>query len=212
MTSGVILAGGAARRMGGADKALRSLAGRTLLDHVTERLRPQVDRLALNANGDPARFATCGLPVIADAASGRPGPLAGVLAAVDWAARIGSAAGDVVTVPCDTPFIPGDLVERLRMARDAAGADIAVAASGGQPHWVVALWPVACSEGLALAISQGVRAVERFVGAFRFATAEFPAALCDPFFNVNSPADLDDAERMMAQAGICQTAFQQSVV
>ena len=136
----VLLAGGLARRMGGGDKPLRLLGGRPLLDHVLDRIRPQVRAVALNANGDPARFAAWGLPVLPDPLPGNPGPLAGVLAGMRWAASVGAAY--VLSVPTDTPFLPSDLVERLDAARRLAGVPIACAASGGPTHPVVALWPV----------------------------------------------------------------------
>jgi molybdopterin-guanine dinucleotide biosynthesis protein A len=192
----VVLAGGLARRMGGGDKPLRVLAGRALLDHVLDRVRPQVGTVALSANGDPARFAAWGLPVLADALPGHPGPLAGVLAGMRWAAALGAA--DVLSVPADTPFLPADLVVGLAAARRAAGVPIACAASLGRAHPVVALWPVALADALAAALRDGVREVARWAAGQGVASAEFDAAGGDPFFNVNSPEELAQAEVLLA--------------
>ena len=192
----VVLAGGLARRMGGGDKALRLLGGRTLLAHVLDRIRPQVGAVALSANGDPARFAPWGLAVLADPLPGNPGPLAGVLAGMRWAAALGAA--DVLSVPADTPFLPADLVARLAAARRAAGVPIACAASLGRTHPVVALWPAALADALAAALHGGMRAVDRWAGARGVAVASFEAAGGDPFFNVNSPGDLAAAEALLA--------------
>ncbi len=198
MTVGVILAGGAARRLGGGDKALRSLGGRPLLCHVAERVGPQVSHLALSANGPPARFALWNLPVIADTVPGWAGPLAGVLATMDWMALIAPEETDLLTAPVDAPFLPLDLVQRLEQARKRAGADIAVAASGGRPHWVTALWPARLREELRASLTRdGVRKAEAFARRFAVAMAEFDEASCDPFFNINTPADLDEAERII---------------
>jgi molybdopterin-guanine dinucleotide biosynthesis protein A len=184
----VVLAGGAARRMGGGDKGLAQLAGRAMLSHVLDRIRPQVGRIALSANGDPARFAQFGLPVLPDAAPGE-GPLAGVLEGLRWAARAHRGAA-LLSVPTDTPLLPPDLVFRLRAARLAAGAAVACAASGGRRHPVVALWPATFLTVLADALAAGTRGVERAVSAHGLAVAEFAAEPIDPFINVNTPADL----------------------
>jgi molybdopterin-guanine dinucleotide biosynthesis protein A len=190
--AGVILAGGLARRMGGGDKPLAVLAGRPLLAHVIDRLRPQVARLALNANGDPARFASWGLPVIADSLPGFPGPLAGVLAGMDWAAAQGFEL--LVSAPGDTPFLPADLVTRLEAARIAAGTELACARSAGRAHPPVALWPVALREDLRAALDAGEGKVSRWMGRHGCAEAEWPD---DPFFNANTPEDLLRAEALL---------------
>ena len=190
---GVVLAGGLARRMGGGDKALLVLGGRLLLDHVVERLAPQVRALALSANGDAGRFARWGLPVLADAVAGYPGPLAGVLAAMRWAAGLGAEC--VLTVPADTPFLPRDLAARLVAAR--AGAAVACAASRGRVHPVVALWPVSLAAALEAALAAGTRRIDRWAEAQGLAVEEFDAAGRDPFFNVNTPEDLAEAEAML---------------
>jgi molybdopterin-guanine dinucleotide biosynthesis protein A len=192
----VVLAGGLARRMGGGDKALRTLGGRALLDQVLDRVRPQVGAVALSANGDPARFAPWGLPVLADPLPGNLGPLAGVLAGMRWAAALGAA--DVLSVPADTPFLPANLVARLAAARRAAEVPIACAASLGRTHPVVALWSAALADALEAALRGGMRGVDRWARAQGVAVAAFEAAGGDPFFNVNSPGDLAEAEALLA--------------
>jgi molybdopterin-guanine dinucleotide biosynthesis protein A len=199
---GVILAGGLSRRMGGPDKCLIPLAGRPILTHIVERIRPQVSALALNANGDPSRFADFALSVIPDESADFAGPLAGVLAALDWAAGL---AGDfragrfqhVLTVPGDTPFLPPDLVARLG-AGLAKGAELALAASGRRSHPVVALWPLASREDLRRAIrGEGLRKVETWASRFVAAAVEFEIGAEDPFLNINTPDDLAEAERRL---------------
>ena len=191
----VVLAGGLARRMGGGDKPLRSLDGRTLLDHVLDRIRPQVRAVALNANGDPARFAAWGLPVLPDTVPDNPGPLAGVLAGMRWAQAIGAA--DLLSVPADTPFLPADLVARLDEARRAGNVPIACAASGGRAHPVAALWSAALADALEVALDQGIRRIDRWTEAQGVLSAAFDQTGFDPFFNVNSPDELAAAERLL---------------
>jgi molybdopterin-guanine dinucleotide biosynthesis protein A len=171
--------------MGGGDKGLRPFRGGTLLGAVIARLSPQVADLALNAGGDPARFAAFGLPVIPDPVADQPGPLAGVLAAMDWAA--GQGAATVVTVPCDTPFLPGDLVPRLILAGNGG---LAIAASGGRLHPTVALWPVALRDDLRATLARGERKVRAFADRHGAALADFPLTTPDSFANANTPADL----------------------
>jgi molybdopterin-guanine dinucleotide biosynthesis protein A len=196
---GLVLAGGQSRRMGGGDKPLRPLAGRPLLAHIVERVAPQVRRLLLNANGDPARFAAFGLPVVADAVAGFAGPLAGVLTGLDWAAAEAPACPWVASVPGDAPFLPPDLVARLLTAIEAEGADLACAASAGQSHPVVGLWPVRLRHELRRAlVDEDIRKVDRWTGRYRLATVAFPAEPVDPFFNANRPEDLVEAERWLA--------------
>jgi molybdopterin-guanine dinucleotide biosynthesis protein A len=194
----VLLAGGLARRMGGGDKPLRVLQGRTLLDHVIARIRPQVRALVLNANGDAARFAAWGLEVVADPLPDFPGPLAGVLAGMRWAAARHPDAGAVLSVPTDTPFLPADLVARLDAARAAVGVPIACAASGGRTHPVVALWPVALADALEAALRAGERKIDAWTARYGVAQAAFDDAAGDPFFNVNRPDELAEAERQTA--------------
>ena len=184
--AGVILAGGLSRRMGGGDKCLLPLGDRPILAHVVERLRPQVAVLAMNANGDASRFASFGLHVLADDAADFAGPLAGILAAMDWAARVQPAVTAVLTVPADTPFLPNDLAARL----SAAGAP-ALARSGGRIHPVVGLWPLGLRDGLRAALrSEGIRKVEAWTGRLDPAIVDFEIGAVDPFFNVNTPDDL----------------------
>ena len=182
---GVILAGGQATRMGGGDKGLRPFRGGTLMGAVIARLAPQVDALAINALGDPARLATYRLPVISDSVPGQPGPLAGILAAMDWAA--GQGAASVVTVPCDTPFLPCDVVPRLQLA---AGAGPAFARSGGRDHPTVALWPVTLRDDLRATLDRGERKVRDFCARHRAVAADFPLTSPDGFANANTPAEL----------------------
>jgi molybdopterin-guanine dinucleotide biosynthesis protein A len=195
----ILLAGGQARRMGGGDKSLRLLAGRQILTRVIDRIRPQVTALVLNANGDPARFEGFGLPVVADDIGGQPGPLAGVLAGLDWAAANMPAADFVLTVSTDCPFLPMDLVARLSAAvRD--GTDIALAASNGRTHPVIGLWRAHLRKDLRHAlIVDDIRKVERFCDRHRHVAVNFSAAPVDPFFNTNAPEDLAEAERLQAQ-------------
>jgi len=198
----VVLAGGLGRRMGGADKPLRSLAGQPLLARVIARLQPQCGALVLNANGDPARYAAFGLPVIADSVGGFPGPLAGVLAGLDWAAAHRPDDALMLSVPADCPFLPRDLVARLQQGRIDGRAEIAVAASGGRSHPVIALWPVALREALRHAlVADDVRKVERFAARYGCAMVEWPTTPVDPFFNANTPEDVAEAERIAALAG-----------
>jgi molybdopterin-guanine dinucleotide biosynthesis protein A len=189
--AGIILAGGLARRLGGGDKTLRLLAGRPMFEHVMARVRPQVSVLALNANGDATRFAQWDLPVIADSIPGNPGPLAGVLAGLDWARSHASAPSDLLSIPGDTPFLPDDLVARLVAARTAGSADIAIAASAGRSHPVVALWRTELAESLRRAmLREGLRKVESFVARCHAVVVEYPAVPIDPFLNINREDDL----------------------
>ncbi len=194
-TTGAILAGGLARRLGGGDKALRSVGGRTVLARLVERIRPQVTRLILNANDDPLRFAGLGLPVVADSLPGHPGPLAGVLAALEWVAVAEPPTEWVVTVPGDSPFLPRDLVARLHSERDLGRATFACAASGGRTHPVVALWPVHVRDELRRAVTvDGIRKIDVFTRRHPVVAVEWPAEPVDPFFNVNTPEDLIEAD------------------
>ena len=190
---GVILAGGLATRMGGGDKSLLRLGDDTILDHVIARLTPQVADVALNANGDAARFAGLDLPVIADSIDGFAGPLSGVLAGLDWAATQG--ASHIVTAAADTPFLPCDLVPQLRLAAELAGTDIALAATpdGRQPTF--GLWPVRLRDDLRDALTDGLRKVVHWTDQHSAATARFPDA--QAFFNVNTPDDLATARGML---------------
>lgn len=191
---GVILAGGLATRMGGGDKGLLPLGQGTLLDSVIGRLEPQVAGLVLNANGDAARFARFGLPVLPDTIDGYAGPLAGVLAGLDWAA--GQGADTIVTAAADTPFFPCDLVPRLLLAAEGMAHPLALAATpdGRQPTF--GLWPVALREDLRTALQDGLRKVVMWTDKHHGKLAEFDGA-GDPFFNVNTPEDLEQAHAML---------------
>ena len=188
--------------MGRGDKCLLPLAGRTLLAHAIERMQPQAETLILNANGDPGRFAGYRLPVVGDAVTGNPGPLAGVLTGMLWAAQHVPEVSDIVTVPTDSPFLPPDLVDRLLHGRADAGATVAIAASSGRTHPVVGLWPVSLAGALKEALQQdGLRKVEVWAARFPLARVAFARADVDPFFNTNSPADLAEAERLLRVSG-----------
>jgi molybdopterin-guanine dinucleotide biosynthesis protein A len=197
---GVILAGGQATRMGGGDKGLRVVAGKRLLDHVLDRLRPQVGHIALNANGPPARFDDFGLPVVPDSLPDWPGPLAGVLAGLDWAA--GQGADAIVTVAADTPFFPRDLVARLQAVAGPTGLALAATREGGKlwRHPTFGLWPVALREDLRAALTGGLRKVVLWTDTHGAGTAEFATVPFDPFFNINTPEDIASAEQMVRQA------------
>ena len=197
---GVVLAGGLARRMGGGDKARLRIGGRTILDRVLARLKPQCAVLILNANGDPARFADTGLAVVPDSVPDFAGPLAGILAGLDWAAREAPDVADIVSVPGDCPFLPEDLVERLSAARSCEGAPLACARSGEWRHPVVGLWPVALRGDLRQAlVAEGLRKIEAWTARHGVAVADWPAMPVDPFFNVNTPEDAAEAERIAAR-------------
>ncbi len=199
---GVLLAGGLARRMGGGDKPLREIGGRTILARVIARLAPQCECLALSANGDPLRFASFGLPVLADGVKNYPGPLAGILAGLDWAATHRPNAQWILSAPGDCPFLPRDLVVRLRQAVSAQGAELAVAASQGRSHPVIGLWSVALRDALRDAlVVEGLRKADEWVGRYRVATVDWPAEPLDPFFNANTVEDLAEAERLAAIEG-----------
>jgi molybdopterin-guanine dinucleotide biosynthesis protein A len=195
---GCILAGGLARRMGGGDKGLIRLGGRLVLDHVLDRLEPQVSQIVLNANGDPSRFAGHGLPVVADSIEGFAGPLAGVLAGLDWA-HDNTDAQWVATAATDTPFFPADFVTRMLDGITAGGADMACAASGGRHHPVFGLWPVRLAADLRHALAdEGIRKVDLWTARHKLVAVEFAADPHDPFFNVNRPEDVEEAERIAA--------------
>jgi molybdopterin-guanine dinucleotide biosynthesis protein A len=197
---GVVLAGGLARRMGGGDKGRIRIGGQSILARVLERLRPQCNAIIINANGDPARFADTELPVVADSVPDFAGPLAGILAGLDWAAAHAPGVVDIVSVPGDCPFLPADLVARLRAARRAAGTPLACARSGEWRHPVVGLWPLALRGDLRTALlEENLHKIEAWTARHGVAIADWPAAPVDPFFNVNTPADAAEAERLAAQ-------------
>ena len=189
-TAAVILAGGLARRMGGGDKALQVVGSQTILARTTAVLAPYA-ALAINANGDPARFALYGLPILPDPVGDRPGPLAGILAGMEWAADRGLSW--LLTVPGDCPFLPADLMPRLQAA---AGSGIAMAASGGRTHFVTALWPTRLRADLRAALQANQRKVESFAAAHTVVTVDWLVTPFDPFLNVNTPEDLAEANRL----------------
>jgi molybdenum cofactor guanylyltransferase len=197
---GLVLAGGLARRMGGGDKARIRIGGKTILERVLTRLTPQCSGVILNANGDLARFADTGLRVVADSIPDFAGPLAGILAGLDWAAANVPGIADIVSVPGDCPFLPPDLVERLSAARQAAGAPLACARSGDWRHPVVGLWRVALRDDLRKAlVEESLHKIEIWTARHGVALADWPATPVDPFFNVNTPDDATEAERIAAQ-------------
>ena len=180
--------------MGGADKALLPLAGRPLIAHVTERLEPQVERLAISANGDPVRLAFLHLPVLPDETP--QGPLSGILTALDWAAPQG--ATHVVSAPTDAPFLPPDLTPRLLLAGEATGT--ALARSAGNDHPTFGLWPVALRDALRAFLASGANPrVRAFADAHHAARADFPDD--GAFRNLNTPQDLATAEALLKAAG-----------
>ena len=201
-TVGVLLAGGLARRMGGGDKPMKTIGGRTILERVITRLAPQCDGLILNANGDPARFAAFGLPVVADTVEGFAGPLAGVLTALDWAAEHRPDVEWVLSAATDCPFLPRDLVARLQRARIAEDAQFAVAASGDQTHPVIGLWNVALRGDLRHAlVVEDMRKIDRWTARYKLATVTWPDKPIDPFFNANTVEDVAEAEQLAALDG-----------
>lgn len=192
----VILAGGRSSRMGGGDKGLLPLRGRPMLAHVLERIAPQCGAILINSNSDPGLFHRFGVPVAADRADGFRGPLAGLLTGLHWAG--GRGAGHLLSVACDIPFLPHDLAARLADARDAQGADIAIATDGVRSHPVIGLWPVALAGQLEKDLSGGIRAIHRWLANFQVAEARFAA---HHFANINTPADLHAAAAGTALGG-----------
>ena len=199
-TLGLVLAGGLARRMGGGDKIMLRIGGSTILERVLDRFRPQCAAIVLNANGDPARFASTGLPVVPDSIPDFAGPLAGILAGLDWAATHAPDIAWIASVPGDGPFLPRDLVARLHDARMAADKPLACARSGDWRHPVVGLWPVALRADLRHAlVEEDLHKIELWTARHGIAIAEWPDQPVDPFFNVNTPDDAAAAERIAQQ-------------
>lgn len=198
VTLGAILGGGLARRMNRADKALLELNGRSLLSHVRERLSPQCVDMILNANGDLTRFGNLDLPIVSDSISGHLGPLAGILASLEWAALHRPSLEWVVSVPADTPLIPPDLVRRLHEARQAQSQPLACASSDSRDHFVIGLWPVGLRHDLRQAlVHKDIRRVEDWGRLHGMARAEWPSTAGDPFFNINTPEDLAKAQGLV---------------
>jgi molybdenum cofactor guanylyltransferase len=194
MISAIILAGGLATRMGGGDKGFKTIANVPILTRVLKRIGPQVDRLVINANGDAERFAEYELPVIADGIADYPGPLAGILAGMEFAADM-TASSHVLSVAADCPFLPHDLVLRLKAVTQLRQARIAVAHSGGYAQPTIALWDISLRHDLRKAlVDEGLRKIDRFTERYSVATAEWAIEPFDPFFNANAPDDLAAAE------------------
>ena len=196
--AGVVLAGGRSSRMGGGDKCLKPLAGRPLIAHVIERLRPQVSDLVINANGEPSRFASFGLPVVADSFSGYAGPLAGVHAGLEWVKANRPGIGSIVTVAADTPFFPSDLVPRF-LAAFEDGHGICVARSEEGVHPVFGLWPVAIAGEIEASLKKGTRKVSVWAEQHGAKEVSFPPVMVggrpiDPFFNVNRLEELAEVD------------------
>jgi len=199
-TLGLVLAGGLARRMGGGDKTLQEIGGVPILARVLSRFRPQCREVILNANGDPARFARFDLPVVADEVPDFAGPLAGILAGLDRAAGQAPDVAWMASVPGDCPFLPRDLVARLHAARLEAGAPLACAKSGDWRHPIAALWSVGLRGDLRRALhEEGLHKIEIWTARYGVVLAEWPDRPVDPFFNVNRPEDMAEAERVAAQ-------------
>ena len=200
--AGVLLAGGLARRMGGGDKCLRPLAGKPILSHVLERVRPQVGPLLLNVNSDQSHFQDYELPMAADVIEGHAGPLAGILTGMEWAVEQAPDCAWLASFATDAPFLPDDLVARLMRAIMAEDAEIACAASNGRSHPVFALWPVALRDALRHAlVAEDIRKIDVWTAHYPVATVEFEAAPHDPFFNANRPEDFTEAERLLGELG-----------
>lgn len=201
--TGVLLAGGQSRRMGGGDKGLLTFGSETMLGHVIGRFAPQVGKLVLNANGDPSRFADFDLAVVADTVEGNVGPLAGVLAGMAWAREATPSARYIATASTDAPFLPLDLIEKLRETAEAHPGGIAIARSGGHLHPVIGLWPVAHYDDLEQALREdGIRKVVRWTDRHGtlpvdFADVAIGGQTIDPFFNANTPEELEEARRLI---------------
>ena len=195
---GVLLAGGLARRMGGGDKCLVELGGETLLSRAIQRIQPQLGATIINANGDASRFADYKLPVVADSVEGVAGPLAGVLAGMEWVSQNLPEKRWIVTLPTDAPFFPQDLVHKLSQALVWDRADLACAKSGGRAHPVFGLWPVALKDSLRhKLVEEEVRKVDIFTADYQMAVAEWPVGSLDPFLNINTTDELAAAEQFL---------------
>ncbi|KWT64328.1 Molybdopterin-guanine dinucleotide biosynthesis protein MobA [Hyphomicrobium sulfonivorans] len=202
---GILLAGGLSSRMGGPEKSLLDLGGRPMLWSVLDRMAPQVGQIAINANGDPARFAAFPHPIVADAIPGHAGPLAGLHAGLLWTRREAPAARYVATASADSPFLPLDLVQRLAGAIRSSGKPCAIAAYAGEKYPVAGLWSIDLAEAATEALARNMRALHRFAEANDCATVEFPSLSfgdisVDPFFNVNTPEEYEQARAIHAAA------------
>lgn len=200
MITGVLLAGGLSRRMGGGDKYFKPIGGKSLLDWTIERVKPQVSDLIINANADPQLFADYDLPLVPDVISGFAGPLAGILTGMDWSAQHHPERELIASFATDAPFIPLDLVSRLAEAMTKQGADIVCARSNERTHPVFALWPVQLREELRRAmIDEDMRKIGLWTSRYMTIPVEFETTPVDPFFNINKPDNLEQAEQLMKQ-------------
>lgn len=200
---GVLLAGGRSTRMGGGDKSLKVLGGRPMLARIIARARPQVGELIVNANGDPARFAEFGLPVVSDVIEGFVGPLAGILSALEWAARNRPQSEWVASFPTDAPFFPADLVERLMAAVAREGAELACPRTVDGAHPVFGLWRVALRHDLRRALTkENIRKVDFWTARYKVAHVDYSTTPFNPFFNVNRPENLAEAEALLADTTV----------
>jgi molybdopterin-guanine dinucleotide biosynthesis protein A len=197
---GLLLAGGQARRMGGGDKCLRTLAGETLLARAIARARSQVSHLLLNANGGPGRFASYGLTVVPDVIDGFAGPLAGVLSGLTWLSARQSETAWLATFPTDAPFFPLDLVSRMRAVATEQGAKVVCAASGGRSHPVFGLWHGSLKDDLERAmVDEGTRKIDAWTATHGLIEVGYDCEPIDPFFNANRPEDLESAALLLAE-------------
>ena len=196
---GILLAGGLSRRMGGGDKNLLQLGGKSILRHVVERIAPQVDTLILNANGDAGRFAEYGLPVVGDVIDGYAGPLAGVLTGLEWASVNSPSCEWVATFATDAPFVPKNLVVELLNSIEANGADMACAMSKDRTHPPFAIWPIRLKDALRAAmVDEEMRKIDLWTARYKIVHVPFEEKGIDPFFNINKPDNLDEAEQLLA--------------
>ena len=196
--AGILVAGGKSSRMGGGDKCMRLLAGKPILEHIIERVGPQVSQLVINTNGDPKRFSSFGLQVILDSVDGYFGPLAGVLSGMEWTKKNLSDCKWIVTIATDTPFLPANLVQRLIEAATNYSADVTFASSAQRRHPVFGLWPVSLSDDLRHAlIHEGIRKIDHWANKYNCVEVAFDEELVDPFFYINKPDDLVQAELLL---------------
>ncbi len=196
---GLLLAGGLSRRMGGGDKALTQLGGRSVLSRIIDLAKPQVSELLLNANGDPARFAEYGLPVVPDVIEGYAGPLAGVLTGLEWISQNRPQCQWLATFPSDAPFMPKDMIAQMEAEVEKQGAQLACAITNGRSHPVVGLWPVALKNQLRKAmLEEEMRKIDLWTARYKLVEVEFSCDPVDPFFNANRPEDFGKAEELLA--------------
>jgi molybdopterin-guanine dinucleotide biosynthesis protein A len=199
---GVLLAGGKSSRMGGGDKCLLPLAGTPMLAHIIDRLRPQVSDLVLNANGDVSRFAAFGLPIVMDRLGGQIGPLAGVHAGIEWAIANRPGSRFVITAATDTPLFPTDLVARFLASLKGGEPKLLVARSEQGVHPVFGLWPMSLAAAIEKSLTSGMRKVQAWVSEHQaeeifFPNGEIGGRKIDPFFNINRPKELAEAEVLL---------------